>query len=484
MKQLKVFHPFLFAISPILFLFVFNMDEVSAVDLLLPMLVVVVGTLLLLLSMRFVVKSYNKIGIIVSFTWVWFFSYGHLEWLWQHLEGTFLWWHPALITGLLWLLILAAVVFLVIKARRDFATLTKFLNITIAIFVAISLINIGVFSIRAVSVAPNPEEIGEGNGGVSLDSQQNSPDIYYIILDTYLRADVLEEFYGFDNSEFLGYLADKGFYVADESRSNYCTTPSSLSSSLNMEYINYLSDIVGVETKSAAVLYQMVEDNKVSRLLKSEGYHYVLISTGLWSPYQTDTYAEVFRNQRRLGITNFSSSLLQSTPLRPIVAGLLCEDYRDGVLFEFGALANMPNYYDEPVFVFAHILCPHPPFLFDRNGDIPEGEGTYIDQLVFANKMAETIIDEILSKSSTPPIIILQGDTGNDYGVHSILNAYFFPEKGYDLLYETITPVNSFRVVFNLYFGAEYELLEDECYDTDYEFPFRFIKTPSEGNID
>ena len=69
------------------------------------------------------------------------------------------------------------------------------------------------------------------------------------------------------------------------------------------------------------------------------------------------------------------------------------------------------------------------------------------------------MIDEILSKSDVAPIIILQGDHGNE---HKILNAYYFPREDYDLLYETISPINSFRIVFNLYFDADYELLEDE----------------------
>ena len=47
-----------------------------------------------------------------------------------------------------------------------------------------------------------------------------------------------------------------------------------------------------------------------------------------------------------------------------------------------------------------------------------------------------------------------------------ILNAYYLPNGGNDLLYESISPVNSFRVIFNSYFGANYEILEDRSYYT------------------
>jgi hypothetical protein len=48
------------------------------------------------------------------------------------------------------------------------------------------------------------------------------PDIYYVILDGYARADILDELYGYDNSRFLDYLERHGFFVAETSHSNYC----------------------------------------------------------------------------------------------------------------------------------------------------------------------------------------------------------------------------------------------------------------------
>jgi len=97
---------------------------------------------------------------------------------------------------------------------------------------------------------------------------------------------------------------------------------------------------------------------------------------------------------------------------------------------------------------------------------------------MFVNGEIEALIDTILSKSRVPPIIILQGDTGLDFSLgttaYNILNAYFFPDGNYGLLYESITPVNSFRVVLNTYFGTDYKLLEDVSYATSYRRPFQF----------
>src|SRR5690606_9774336 len=63
------------------------------------------------------------------------------------------------------------------------------------------------------------------------------PDIYYVIMDGYARSDTLKRDYGYDNSQFEGFLKEKGFHVIEDSRSNYRWTFLSLASSLNMEHL-------------------------------------------------------------------------------------------------------------------------------------------------------------------------------------------------------------------------------------------------------
>ena len=42
------------------------------------------------------------------------------------------------------------------------------------------------------------------------------PDVYYVILDGYARADALATHYGYDNEPFLDALRERGFVVADQ----------------------------------------------------------------------------------------------------------------------------------------------------------------------------------------------------------------------------------------------------------------------------
>ncbi len=61
-----------------------------------------------------------------------------------------------------------------------------------------------------------------------------------------------------------------------------------------------------------------------------------------------------------------------------------------------------------------------------------------------------------------------------------ILNAYFLPGESDGLLYPSISPVNTFRVILNLYFGGQYPLLEDISLFSKYDDPYDFTLIPYE----
>ncbi|MFC1965904.1 hypothetical protein ACFLWI_03015 [Chloroflexota bacterium] len=512
MKKLFVFHPFLFAIFPILFLFAYNMDEVPAIDILLPILVIITATFILFFLLRLITKSYNKIGIITSSFLILFFSYGHVQALIFSLVGegfiasNYLW-------GSIWVLLFIAVAYFVIKNRSRFYTFTKFLNIVATTLIIISLVSIGIYGIKAGNL--KVEEINQEGNGLSLGSSDNLPDIYYIILDGYARETTLTEIYNYDNSEFIDYLTSKGFYVASKSRSNYSWSVLSLASSLNMEHINYLSDVVGTEQRDMTVPYEMMQNNRVSRLLKHIGYRYIYIASE-WAPKGIRKYADVYMPQETLfgiNMTNFTRYLVKTTALAPFVYRyrfISSANARDSVLYAFDTLADIPNI-KGPTFVVCHILPPHPPFVFDRNGNPTAAYFTgeeswkdkegYIGQVIFVNNKVNALLDEILSKSDVAPVIILQGDHGPASAGQTstaytgltktevdermnILNAYFLPNNDNHVLYQSITPVNTFRLVFNLYFGTNYNLLEDECYYSTNEYQYKFSLVLPETNSD
>jgi len=180
--------------------------------------------------------------------------------------------------------------------------------------------------------------------------------------------------------------------------------------------------------------------------------------------------------------------------------------HRDRILSTLYRLERMAEI-EGPKFVYAHIVCPHPPFVFGRNGEeiphsvpfaISDGDhfpglhqdyvAQYVGQVEFLNNRLVTIIDRILTESNSKPIVIIQGDHGPGSNLvwdspdetnmrerFSILNAYYLPESAKEFLYPSISPVNSFRLVFQQIFGIPYDLLPDEQFFSTHAHPFEFI---------
>jgi hypothetical protein len=489
-----VIHPFLFAVYPILFFFGGNIAEVYADELILPLVIATIVTLITFFSLRLIAKSYHKSGTITSFFLVLFFAYGMVRS--AIISATHSLRYTYLVTfflGLLWAILCILMALLVIRYRRNFFTLTKFLNIVAVVLVVISLGNIVLAEARASSLTQS--SLNEKSKALTVNPGTNLPDIYYIILDEYARNSTLEEIYGYDNSEFTDFLLEKGFYVAGKSRSNYHYTFQSLASSLNMRYLSV------EERNDRARQLRLIGSAEVARLLKSIGYRLVFVPSSMQFK-GTDKYFQRYSPRRSvlgMKVGYFADFLIWNTALVPFQL-MIGDQGRRAILDAFDALARIPDL-QEPTFVFAHLLVPHPPFIFDSEGNAKRVDyikllklqggaaeryhDAYLSQLLFVNKKLKILIDEILARSEVKPIIILQADHGpvpigqaetvelthklSMSERMDILNTYLFPDKDSSTLYDSVTPVNTFRVVFNLYFGADYELLKDESYYFNFE---------------
>jgi len=346
-----------------------------------------------------------------------------------------------------------------------------------------------------------------------LDDSEEYPDVYYIILDGYARGDILETFFDFDNSEFIGGLRERVFYVADEARSNYPITFLPLPSSLNMNYVNYLADEYTLQDDEYwhALMY-LLRDSEVRDVLENEGYSVIAYESGhpFTAIYDADDFIGTQHNG--MAFNSYEAMLLDTTIARfyidmfannsPVDHQSLYAEYethRIRVGYILGTLGEIAGR-AKRTFTFAHVISPHPPFLFDRNGrakspnrafsffDGSDYLGTtsdyvelYPDQLEYLNGLVLDAIDEILLNSAHTPYLIIQADHGpgahldwedpSEEGLderYGILNAYLFPDGDYQSLYPSISPVNSFRAVFNHAFNYAFPLLEEHYY---YSYP-------------
>ena len=472
-----VVHPFVFALFPVVGVYAYNMQELSISELAVPVVIALGSALALFFLSILVLRDGNKAGIVVSMLVVLFYSYGVVSFLLEpHVP-----WDPERLLLPLWALLFAFGVGLTARIRWNMRKLTIVLNAAAAAMILVPAVRIGVGEIGRL-------ELGSERTAAAIDTRlsepDHPPDIYYIVLDSYAGSSHLMAAYDYDNEAFIDYLSDKGFYIASASRSNYSRTWLSIPSSLNMDYIDTLVSQRALASQYWSPLTDLVVDNRVETLLKSVGYKYVSFNTCeelTWRSPDADLAIDV---------SGSSLNPLERVLVKYTLASVVWHDsvnYREHVLKAFDELSGMPVI-QGPKFVFAHIMCPHSPYVFDADGrpvdpvdgwHDPNKSEKYLDQITFVNKKVELVIDQILSSSTTPPIIILQGDHGPRFvqsedrddptaataqDAHMILNAVYLPDGGAGLMYESVSPVNTFRIVFNYYFGAHLPLLNDESY--------------------
>jgi len=497
-------YPWLLSLYPVVALLGQNVDQVRLSAGIRPLSLSVLWMAVSLLVARVLLRDWAKAAVLASLSFVLFFSYGHVYTLVEKatVAGVAIGDHRILLT--LWAGLLAVGTWRIARARQARRWVPT-LNAAAGIALAIPLVQIAAHQIRLGPPGAQARTPTADGCALSLPAEEPAPDLYYIILDGYSRSDVLRETTGYDNTPFLDALEEMGFVVAQESRSNYPWTDMSLSSSLNLNYLPELG-WPGPD-QDWTLARSLIGHSLLRRDLECLGYSTVAFETGY--PFSEWRDADFFlmlggEFQDRLsltaGITQFEWMWINTSVGRALEGAELArlrwppgspQDpgriKRERVLFdleELPAIAAAPG----PKLVFVHIISPHFPFVFGPNGEhvFLSGEAgppsarhpeeaerywnAYADEVAFLDGRVLEAIRGILAHSSTPPVIVVQGDHG--YVVvpreakPPILNAYYLPGGHAEQIYDGITPVNTFRIILNAYFGAHFELLEDVSYCT------------------
>ncbi len=449
-KKLTLIAPFLLVCYFLLSLYVGNRAEVELGDIVLPLIIGMGVVGLSLVVFRLVLRSWESSSILTWFLVLIFFNYGSWK---RDILGNFGELTSTLIITFIYLTALPVLVVLLKVLKRFLHPLSLLLLVFSAVL----------FITPVFQISSSPIPVYQAEEPIKVTLPTKSPDIYLIILDEYAREDTLKSYWNFDNKGFYSYLESRGFYVASRSRCNYDWTVISMSSSLNLRYLQ------SNELTQGALPYNKVPNNLVGSTLKSVGYRYIWIADEFYSG--TGRYAEL----RTLAFTGYTSFLMQSTALQPIGYDLNPRGRQTVYCFEQASLVPLIK---EPTFTVIHTTCPHAPYLFNRDGtrEPPKPiHDAYLDQLIWITGKTEALIDTILVQEPNS-IIILQSDTGPGPYINikdkkeyqeergKILNSYYFPDGNYSKLYQSITPVNSFRLVLDQYFGANLGLLEDKSY--------------------
>jgi hypothetical protein len=477
----------LVSIYPILVMIGANLDEVILKDVFYPLVFSLVTSLLLYWLILKLTKDKYKSSLLVMVFILFFYYYGHV--FYGNISGLHFneitigrhrFFYP------LWVLFFLSFAVLIVKSKKSFKSTIIFLNFLSIFLVLIALIPICQSVLNFINNS-NTNNVITTNSFLKNNNNSNSSDsqnIYYIVLDGYAAFDTLNDIYDYDNSKFKVSLEEQGFFVAEKSTANHSYTYLSLSSSLNMIYMNWLSeDNEKNKIKLRELGDSYIGNNKVARLLKDNGYKYITFDSGWSTSGSANSVADL--NVPCAPISEFGRILLRTTILDPF---FLYGGVRKTILCQLETLGDFAK--DTNTFVFSHIVAPHPPFVFAADGGkVGMNSGlnpwadkdAFVEQTKFINKKILDTISVIKKNSSVDPIIIIQSDhgpasSGTEEMVDPsailirermrILNAYHVPESIRKKLYDEITPVNSFRIILSELLKIDLPTLDDKNYFT------------------
>ena len=386
------------------------------------------------------------------------------------------------------LIALSATLFFLIKSKKNFENVLKISFVIALSLVFFNITEMAYSSAQSSLIADNSVET------FSID-QDNLRDVYHIILDSHASTAVLKQYFNYDNSDFENFLKERGFFIPEFSFSNYYMSQYSIPSILNMDYVH--SDVMSEEEQNILFSETLAENSAVKNFERN-GYEIITItneynlnpskdSTKLCAGdvrslrllvfYLDITPFKIFKSMIFSALDRTSNSEQVNVSTQPLVENRIC------AFNELHELPNTRKNFSHPMFVQAHLFVPHAPFIFDSKGDIVNFRAlsyeqlphAYLEQLQYTDIKIQEIVEKLLD-SEPKPIIIIQSDHGVRFQLdekdeqplkHSFLNfeAFYFPGVELDKdEYPVITPVNSFRILFNNYFGTDYELLENHAF--------------------
>ena len=330
------------------------------------------------------------------------------------------------------------------------------------------------------------------------------PTIVHLVLDGYARDDILATRFGTGRAPLTGSLKALGFHVVPRARSNYIQTALSLASTLNLNYLRVLPELRRHYDRTP--LLRQIQSSRAVDRLRAAGYEIVNFPSG----YDfTDEIGADVRLAPRV-FNELSANQWERSWIGTLAGGGRGEAANHVRRIEtvFRELPGLCARSARPRYIFAHVVAPHPPFLFDAQGprrepvafDLmdgshrvgPDGAGqaayrdAYVAQLRYISSATETLMRRLLATTSRPLVVLLHADHGPGSGLRwesreasdvgerlGILCALRFPDGDYADIPDDLSPVNLFRIVFNRYLGTRYPLLPDQSYFTRWRTPYR-----------
>jgi sulfatase-like protein len=485
MKPRPIARPFFLILLPVFFVFhgfVQNARFVSWSDCLRLTGYYCLAALLLYLLFYLFLKNGIKAALAASFVMAFYLFFGYFhEFLWKH--SIFL--HHYSIILPLFVLLTVAIVRYLRKKRTPLTRLSLFLNVLLLLYIVADGIGLALHrpSNASAGISVSPLLAGRNR---KCDTCAR-PDIYLLIFDEYSGSRTLRQAYHYDNSGLDSFLRSEHFHLQPDSRSNYFITPFSMASMLNLSYLQKIPDPLDLQADDYNNVLNLLRHSEAANFLISRGYEVVNLSpfdlpehpSRFDQPFiATRTKLISFRTLTDCIVRDMGAWLtthLFSSRQVQLNGVAMVQRTNDSSFRE--AIRESTRQTDVPRFIYTHLLMPHAPYLFAglRRRSVEEDQEPlilqdYLNYLPYTNLHVRQLITAIKKNTGGRAIILFMSDHGLRYMPGTPVtymfrdqNAVYFPDQNYAGLYDSISNVNQFRVVFNKLFHLDLPLLKDSA---------------------
>jgi len=424
-------------------------------------------------------KNWRKAAVVTLFIASFYFFFGPIHDAAKYLLGKNLFTSYSFILPLS-LLLFALLIVTIKRTDRSFNQFTRYCN---SVLILLILMEIAFLFKNNSFSKENEKKYSFAN---ACDTCLR-PDIYLIISDGYAGARELQDILNFNNSAFENALRHRGFRIIIDSKSNYNLTPYSVASLFEANYFSTLKD--KENKKDVDHCLNTINNNFVLSFFRNQ--HYKFFNHSIFrfndqAPLINSMFfvigQDAINSQTLWGRMNrdIRFNLVTRWKWKPEMKRWTKKNVREIEEVIDQTLITSAQKDDMPRFVYTHVMMPHYPYCLDRKGNFNDPsvifeenwsrKKDYVEYLQYSNTRFLKMIDQILSTSPKPPVIIFMSDHGFrefemteetiKYGFINI-NAVYLPNQRYDGFYNEMSNVNQFRVLINTLFNQQLPLLKD-----------------------
>lgn len=489
-------HPLLFGAYLVLLVYSNNLAEVPPADVIVPLLAVSAIALLATVILAIALRDPRLAGVLVTLVLAPALAFAYIR-----DAVSDVWQGDDRILALAVLVAVCLLLAILDRLRSRLPSTTLALNAMSLLLVLLVLVSIvSAMSVAlARSAAVSDDSPGTEPTYLAADSGQQARDIYHLVFDRYGNEEALRLAFGIDNSDFMDWLAKRGFDVVDGAHANYRGSAVSLASTLGMSLLDRVAEQMGPEVGYYGPILDRVRENPAGAWLQDRGYEYVHL--GSW--YPPTASSRIADGSFGPDISNdLTTAVIENSVLPVILDPFPTADERHASsarmqldMLDEHALEQA----DDPRYVFAHILLPHPPYVFLADGTFAPEQATVESQLEYTNARITALVETLQGRpADEQPIIILQADegpipgrlieSGSDFSwegatdeelamIFGVLDAFYLPgPEGVAPLPPGMTPVNTYPEVLGRYFHTDLPRAADRSFAAHVDTPYDLLE--------